>query len=176
LGRGVCLSALRRHVGVAGRLTEKKTLVLVAAEEDGKGIGRIRLRCVAGLTKASLHGFIAQAVEPGSTVRTDGLNAYRRLKGYVHHRQIQRRQAPGDHLLPRAHLTVSLLKRWLLGIHQGAIGQDHLDYYLDGFTFRFNRRKCASRGELFYRLAQHAVQVKPAPFKSLIKPQPLGGG
>ncbi len=162
--------------GVAGRLTEKKTLVLVAAQEDGKGIGRIRLRCVADLTRASLHGFIAQAVEPGSTVRTDGLNAYRGLSSYVHDRQIQRRQAPGEHLLPRVHRVVSLLKRWLLGTHQGAIGQDHLDSYLDEFTFRFNRRKSASRGKLFYRLAQQAVQVEPVPFKSLIKPQPLVGG
>ena len=162
--------------GVAGRLTEKKALVLVAAEEDGEGIGRIRLCCVPDLTRASLHGFIAQAVEPGSIVRTDGLNAYRGLRNYMHDRQIQRRQAPGEHLLPRVHRVVSLLKRWLLGTHQGAIGQNHLDSYLDEFTFRFNRRKSASRGKLFYRLAQQAVQVEPVPFKSLIKPQPLGGG
>ena len=162
--------------GVAGRLTEKKALVLVAAEEDGEGIGRIRLCCVPDLTRASLHGFIAQAVEPGSIVRTDGLNAYRGLRNYMHDRQIQRRQMPGEHLLPRVHRVVSLLKRWLLGTHQGAIGQNHLDSYLDEFTFRFNRRKSASRGKLFYRLAQQAVQVEPVPFKSLIKPQPLGGG
>ena len=162
--------------GVVGRLTEEKALVLVAAEEDGKGIGRVRLRCAADLTKASLHDFIAQAVEPGSTVRTDGLNAYRGLKGYMRDRRVQRRQAPGEHLLPRVHRVVSLLKRWLLGTHQGAIGQDHLDSYLDEFTFRFNRRKSASRGKLFYRLAQQAVQVEPAPFESLIKPQSIGGG
>ena len=162
--------------GAVGRRTEEKALIVVAAEEDGKGIGRVRLHRVPDLSKASLHRFVAQAVEPGSTVRTDGLNAYRGLKGYVHDRHVQRRQAPGEHLLPRVHRTVSLLKRWLLGTHQGAIGQDHLDYYLDEFTFRFNRRKSASRGKLFYRLAQQAVQVEPAPFKSLIKPQPLGGG
>jgi len=156
-----------REEGVIGRLTEKKALIVVAAEQDGKGIGRIRLRHVPDLTKLSVHGFIAQAVEPGGTVRTDGLNAYLGLKGYVHDRQVQRRQADGQHLQPRVHRVVSLLKRWLLGTHQGAISHKHLDYYLDEFTFRFNRRKSASRGKLFYRLAQQAVQVAPAPFDSL---------
>jgi transposase-like protein len=162
--------------GAIGRLTEEKAIIAVAAEEDGKGIGRIRLRHIPDVTRASLHGFIAEAVESGSTVRTDGLNAYLGLDGYVHDRQVQRRQAQGDHLLPRVHRVVSLLKRWLLGTHQGAIGHDHLGYYLDEFTFRFNRRTSASRGKLFYRLAQQATQISPAPFDSLIRPQPLGGG
>ena len=74
------------------------------------------------------------------------------------------------------HLTVSLLKRWILGTHQGSVGHDHLDYYLDEFTFRFNRRKSASRGKLFYRLAQQAVQIQPHPFDTLIGPQDMGGG
>jgi hypothetical protein len=68
------------------------------------------------------------------------------------------------------------LKRWLLGTHQGAISAEQLDHYLDEFTFRFNRRTSASRGKLFYRLAQHAVRVEPAPFASLVRPQHLGGG
>jgi len=162
--------------GVVGRLTEEKALIVVGAEVDGTGIGRIRLRQLPDLTKARLHGFIRQAVEPGSTVRTDGLPAYLGLDGYTHDRHVQRRQRAGEHLLPRVHRVVSLLKRWLLGTHQGAVGFDHLDYYLDEFTFRFNRRKSTSRGKLFYRLAQQAVQVEPAPFSTLIKPQSLGVG
>lgn len=154
--------------GVIGRLTHDKALVIVAAQEDGQGIGRIRLRCIPDLSRRTLHGFIAAAIEPGSTVRTDGLNAYQQLEGYVHDRQVQR-QTQGEHLLPRVHRVVSLLKRWLLGTHQGAIAREHLDDYLNEFTFRFNRRKSASRGKLFYRLAQQAVQVEPAPFSSLIK-------
>jgi hypothetical protein len=78
--------------------------------------------------------------------------------------------------MPRVHRVVSLLKRWLLGTHQGAISAEQLDYYLDEFTFRFNRRTSASRGKLFYRLAQHAVRVEPTPFRSLVRPQHLGGG
>jgi transposase-like protein len=162
--------------GAIGRLTEDKAIIAVAAEEDGKGIGRIRLRHIPDVTRASLHGFIAESVEPGSTVRTDGLNAYLGLDGYIHDRQVQRRQTEGNHLLPRVHRVVSLLKRWLLGTHQGAIGHEHLGYYLDEFTFRFNRRTSASRGKLFYRLAQQAAQISPAPFNSLTRPQPLGGG
>jgi transposase-like protein len=162
--------------GVIGRLTHEKALIVVAAEEDGRGIGRIRLRRIPDLTQTSLHGFIAQAIEPGSTVRTDGLRAYLGLEGYTHDRRVQRRQPEGEHLLPRVHRVVSLLKRWLLGTHQGAIGQEHLDYYLDEFTFRFNRRKSASRGKLFYRLVQQAVQVDPVTFASMIRPQSLGVG
>ena len=160
--------------GVVGRLTEEKALIIVAAEEDGKGIGRIRLRCIHDMTKTSLHGFIKHAIEPGSTVITDGMNAYRGMEGYIHDRHVQRHQPEGEHLLPRVHRVVSLLKRWLLGTHQGAIGHEHLDDYLDEFSFRFNRRKSASRGKLFYRLAQNAVQIAPAPFDTIIKPQSLG--
>jgi len=162
--------------GLIGRMSYDKALIVVAAEQDGRGIGRIRMRRVPDLTKTSLHGFIAQAIEPGSTVQTDGLNAYLGLESYAHDRRVQRRQPEGEHLLPRVHRVVSLLKRWLLGTHQGAIGHDHLDYYLDEFTFRFNRRKSASRGKLFYRLIQQAVQVEPVVFTSLIKPQPVGSG
>ena len=162
--------------GVHGRLTQDKALIIVAAQVDGRGIGRIRLRRIANLTRVTLHGFIRDAVEPGSTVRTDGLPAYRGLTDHAHERQVQRRQPQGEHLMPRVHRVVALLKRWLLGTHQGAIGHEHLDYYLDEFTFRFNRRKSASRGKLLYRLVQQAVQIEPAPFESLIRPTTYSGG
>jgi hypothetical protein len=64
----------------------------------------------------------------------------------------------------------------LLGTLQGAVGQKHLDYYLDEFTFRFNRRKSASRGKLFFRLAQQSVQVAPVRYELIVKPQPVVGG
>lgn len=153
--------------GVIGRLTQDKAMIVVAAEEDGSRIGRIRLRRIPDLTKDSLHGFISDFVEPGSTIRTDGLPVYLGLEGYAHDRHVQRRQPEGEHLLPRVHRVVSLLKRWMMGTHQGAIAQDYLDYYLDEFTFRFNRRTSTSRGKLFYRLAEQGVQVDPAPFKTL---------
>ena len=160
------------ETGVRGRQTADKALIVIAAEADGRGIGRIRLRHIPDTSRAALHGFIAQSIEPGSTVQTDGLQAYKDLKDYIHDRLVQRNQpADAEHPLPRAHRVASLLKRWLLGTHQGAIGNEHLDDYLDEFTFRFNRRKSASRGKLFYRLAQQAVQVEPVPFSSLVNPK-----
>jgi hypothetical protein len=152
---------------VRGRETYEKALIVVAAEVDGNGIGRIRLRRIADLSRQTLHGFIVETVELGSIVQTDGLPAYLELHGFVHDRQVQRRHE--DHLMPRVHRVISLLKRWLLGTHQGAVSSDHLQDYLDEFTFRFNRRTSASRGKLFYRLAQHAVQIGPTTYEILGK-------
>ena len=59
------------------------------------------------------------------------------------------------------------LKRWLLGTDQGAVSREQLDYYLDEFTFRFNRRNARHRGLLFYRLLEQAVVTAPQPYSSL---------
>lgn len=157
--------------GVRGRQTETKALVAIACEEDGSGVGRIRLRHIQDASAASLHAFVQEAIEPGSVVHTDGWEGYAGLqaKGYQHKVTVlQRRRRPPSELLPRVHLVASLLKRWLLGTHQGAVSPDHLAYYLDEFTFRFNRRRSSSRGKLFYRLLQQAVAVEPAPYKGLV--------
>jgi len=154
--------------GRIGRQTETKDLIAVAVEcTDGK-TGRIRMRRIPDASRETLHGFIAEMIEPNSVVYTDGWSAYCDLAGYTHHRLVQRQQRTGEHLLPRVHQVVSLLKRWLLGTHQGNIGHAHLDYYLDEFTFRFNRRHSKSRGKLFYRLLQQAVQLEPVPYKQII--------
>jgi|TARA_B100001971_G_C18137404_1_gene508432 transposase-like protein len=148
--------------GKRGRGAEGKTLVVVAAQQDQQRIGRIRLRCVPDASGESLQRAVAEAVEPGSTVRTDGWGGYNGVSalGYVH--DVVRKSADvGQNLLPLANRVASLLKRWLLGTHQGAVRASHLDYYLDEFTFRFNRRTSRSRGKLFYRLMQQAVAVAP---------------
>jgi transposase-like protein len=163
--------------GVSGRLTHSKRLIAAAVEVVGTRMGRIRLKRIPNHTRATLHGFIAQAVEPGSSIRTDGLNQYAGLSGYTHEAIVVKRQAEtASALLPGVHRVISLLKRWLLGTHQGAVSGAHLDYYLDEFTFRFNRRASASRGKLFYRLVQQALQVGPKPYRSLIRPQPVDAG
>jgi transposase-like protein len=166
--------------GVIGRLTYEKALIIVAAEADGKGIGRIRLQRIGDLRRATLHGFIQDSIESGSTVRTDGLKAYRQLSGYEHQVKIVGHGAvTGSAVLPLVHRVISLLKRWMLGTHQGAISAEHMDYYLDEFTFRFNRRTSAYRGKLFYRLAQQAVQTAPVPYQQLnqhISPGPAHKG
>jgi transposase-like protein len=158
--------------GRHGRRVGKKTLVVIAAQEDGKGIGRIRMRRVANGKAENLHPFITDSIEPGSVVHTDAWQGYAGLetKGYLH-RVTEIANTPGSasDLLPRVHRVVSLLKRWLMGTHHGAVSHAHLDYYLDEFTFRFNRRTSRHRGKLFYRLVQQAAQVQPAPYRSLVK-------
>jgi transposase-like protein len=163
--------------GVRGRQTETKALVVIAAQEDGAGIGRIRMRRIADASAESLESFIAENIEPGSMIHTDGWPGYGGVaaKGYVHQVTVltAKRQSASE-LLPLVHLVASLLKRWLLGTHQGAVSREHLDYYLDEFTFRFNRRNSKSRGKLFYRLVQQAVAVEPVPYKAMVRCYAIG--
>jgi transposase-like protein len=145
-----------------------KALVVIGVEEDGRGSGRVRMRHVSKASKVHLQGFVQEAIEPGSLVHTDGWSGYAGMEalGYRHRVSILKENAEA---LPRVHRVASLLKRWLLGTHQGAVSHEHLEYYLDEYTFRFNRRKSRSRGKLFYRLAQQAVAVHPVPYVALVK-------
>lgn len=154
--------------GRRGRGAGGKALVLMAAQEDRCRIGRIRLRRVANASAKRLEGAVQKMIAPGRVVRTDGWNGYLGLKplGYDH-RVIRKEADIGENLLPLANRVASLLKRWLRGTHQGAIRPSHLDYYLDEFTFRFNRRTSLSRGMLFYRLVQQAVAIEPVPAKNI---------
>ena len=165
-----------KEVGARGRSLGKKAVVAVAVEENGAGMGRIRLKRVPNAAAASLEDFLLESVEPGSTIRTDGWRSYSRLQelGYRHDKAVM----GGDRELvervfPRVHRVAALLKRWLLGTHQGAVEHQHLDYYLDEFTFRFNRRTSRSRGLLFYRLLQQAVATAPVPRKAMLGGLPV---
>ena len=155
----------RRHLG-------KKALVVIAAEVRGRAIGRIRMQRVADASADSLLTFVQYAVQPGSVVITDGLQSYRRLpkRGYRHDRRVLLgRGESAVAVLPRVHRVASLLKRWLLGTHQGGVSREHLDYYLDEFTFRFNRRTSRHRGKFFHRLLEQAVAVGPVPYAAMVK-------
>ena len=150
--------------GLPGRLNLDKALVVVAAQEDGPGIGRIRMRHILDASAASLVPFVQDSVEPGSVIHTDGWQGYLPLesKGYEHEVTfLKGKKKTASELMPRVHRVISLLKRWLMGTHQGAVSHKHLDYYLDEFVFRFNRRRSRSRGKLFFRLAQQALSVGP---------------
>ena len=162
--------------GAVGRKISDKVMIIVAAEVKGKGIGRIRMQRIPDFDRKTLHRFIRESIEPGSTVCTDGLNSYRDLDGYNHDRKVQKHQSEGEHLLPRVHLVISLLKRWMLGTLQGSVPLKHLDDYLNEFVFRFNRRKSASRGKLFYRLAQQSVQIQPTTYAMLTRSPDIGVG
>ena len=157
--------------GTRGREIASKALVVIAAQEDGRGMGRIRMRRIPEASARRLQSFIVGAIEPGSVVHTDGWAGYNGLEaeGYTHEVTVlANNKESASELLPRVHRVASLLKRWLMGTHQGAVSNEHLDYYLDEFTFRFNRRRSRRRGKLFYRLVQQAVAVEPLPYKRLI--------
>lgn len=151
--------------GLRGRSGVGKSLVAIAAQAQGRGLGRIRMQCIPDASKAALHAFVQQTIEPGSVVHTDGWDSYKGIDALGYEHEISALKGRGasaaTELLPRVHLVASLLKRWLLGTHQGAVSPQHLDYYLDEFTFRFNRRASASRGLLFYRLIQQAIALSP---------------
>lgn len=158
-----------------GRARGKKTLVGIAVEvQEFKGFGRCRMLPLADASSQSLHGFVKDHVELGAKVITDGWQGYRGLEalGYVHTpRKLAAGrlagQDPGD-LLPAVHRVASLVKRWLLGTHQGAGDSEHLASYLNEFVFRFNRRHSRSRGMVFYRLLELAVAHAPVRYQDII--------
>lgn len=173
-----------------GRAKGKKSLVVVAVElREPKGYGRCRMTIVPDASAPSLQSMIADHVEAGSHVITDGWQGYRKIDklGYVHDRRSQRAaRARGDdpaELLPGVHRIASLAKRWLLGTHQGSVDEAHLQSYLDEFVFRFNRRTSRSRGLVFYRVLELAVGHEPVRYHDLIvtstparnPPSTLGG-
>ena len=158
--------------GNSGRSTDKVP-VMIAAESLGKNrIGRIRLEPTAH-EQLPLITFTQRVVTPGSTIKTDGARELRRLSGlgFEHQYFTQLGSDVPAHIdLPAVHRVASLVKRWMIGtMHYGA-SQEQFGYYLDEFTFRFNRRTSKSRGLLFYRLIQHSVQTTPHPMKDLVIP------
>lgn len=158
--------------GTRGRGTYKKAIVAIAVEvHHPKGFGRIRVKRVRDVSSASLTPFVCEAVEPGSTVHTDGWKGYNDLLKHGYTREVTVLAASADPahvLMPGVHRIASLLKRWLLGTHQGAVSIRHLDYYLDEYTFRFNRRTSTSRGLLFYRLTQQAASTSRTSYRGLV--------
>lgn len=158
--------------GLDGRRTDSKAIVAIAVElRQPRGLGRVRMARLDEITQPEIVRFVSGAVTPGSVVRTDGWNIYRRLaqEGYQHDPlSIVGTGDPAHVVMPGVHRVASLLKRWLAGTLHHGIGHDHLEYYLDEFTFRFNRRNSRSRGLLFYRLLQQAVTTDPHPYRELL--------
>ncbi len=163
-----------------GRAKGKKALVGVAVEvKQPRGYGRCRMGILNDGSAASLHSFVADNVEPGAAVITDGWSGYPGIDklGYIHHPRNQRAarargEDPGE-LLPGVHRVASLAKRWLLGTHQGSVDDEHLASYLNEFVFRFNRRQSRSRGLLFYRVLELAVAHDPVRYRDLVvNPRP----
>lgn len=156
--------------GKRGRGAEGKVLVIIAVEVNNAKTGRIRLQRITDASAQSLEDAIKKSIQLGSKILTDGWIGYNQVTkiGYKHE-VIRKDSVIGYNLLPHCHQVVSLLKRWLLGTHQGAVRHKYLDYYLDEYSFRFNRRKSNHRGKLFYRLIQNAVHISPTTRKQIIQ-------
>ncbi len=140
-GRGVHSKVL---VSGAVEVKTKPTVAGKAApRRGGRYAGRLRLAVVPNRTAKALCGFVARAVEPGSMVVTDDWASYDRLAkdhGYLHLQVAERGDGNvAEEYLPIIHLIFSNLKTWLNGVHHG-VSPQHLQGYLNEFTFRFNRR------------------------------------
>jgi transposase-like protein len=146
--------------GVRGRELIKKALVVIAVEVEGRKMGRVRISHIPDASGKSLVGFVADCVEKGSLVHTDGWKGYVGMKeaGYRHRVTHTRGddEVAAD-VFAHVHLVASLLKRWLRATHQGRVGHKHLQRYLDEFAFRFNRRRSRHVGKIFHRLAEQLV-------------------
>lgn len=159
--------------GAPGRASPNP-IVLAAVErlEGSKrlALGRVRLSVEDDATEVSTTTFTCLNVESGSEVITDGFASYGELPnyGYKHSPRKLRKPKNAPKLLPAVHRVVSLLKRWLLGTHQGAVSRGHLPAYLNEFEFRFNRRRSSHRGKLVYRLLELAVATKPYTFDAIV--------
>jgi transposase-like protein len=169
-----------------GRRKGSKAIVVIAVEDRGKVMGRARMATVQDFSSESLHHVIERDVAPGSTVHTDGWEGYSGLaqKGYRHEVDVlsgpktrAAKAARAAEAFPHVHQLAGLLKRWLLGTHQGAVREKHLQAYLDEFVFRFNRRRSHRRTLLFERLAGQVVGRKAKPYWRVIgreaRDQPL---
>jgi len=155
----------------AGRGTPGKAIVAIAVEALPRGVcGRVRLARIANCSEPVLTGFVRDVATPGAVLYTDHWQGYSGLSaaGFRHHAtSIAASGDPAHVAMPRVHRVSALLKRWLLGTHQGAARPQHLDYYLDEFTFRFNRRRSRHRGLVFYRLLEQAMQIDHTPIHAL---------
>jgi len=168
------LTDRKAPISAVGRKSNTtKALVVIAVEMlQPKGFGRIRIQQIAEGDYEHLLPFIKESVRPGAIIHSDGSPAYRKLDaaGYGHRQTVHLgSDIPAHESMPGVHRVASLLQRWMMGTHHGAVQPRQLDYYLDEFVFRFNRRTSRSRGLLFYRLLQQAVMTKPVTYWNVVE-------
>ena len=153
--------------GVMGRKSGKKAKIIVGIEipdDTRRTRGRLRLQVIKDFSGSSLTPFLVNNIEPGSVVVTDGWEGYSNVSGLGFKHRVH---VGNPDMLPNVHLVIALVKRWLLGTHQGAVRRSQLQHYLDEFAFRFNRRKSAHVGLLFHRLVQGVCAAQPMPYNQL---------
>ena len=158
------------------RYINKSEVAIAVERRHPKGLGRVRMTVIdSSNRKAELEAFCAEVIKPGTVLYTDGDRLYQtwaKTFGIVHEPiSLVHATEPGHKLLPAVHRVAALLKRWIKGTLHDRVSDKHLGYYLDEFTFRFNRRTSRSRGMLFYRLLQQAVNTDPHPLHELTATQ-----
>jgi hypothetical protein len=161
-----------RQTADKSRYGNKSKVVIAIERKEPKGLGRVRMRVVDSQDlKTEIEAFARDVIEPGTIVWTDGGTHYQGLAkaiGIIHEPiSLVQSPEPAHVVLPAVHRVAALLKTWLAGTLHDGQSAAYLDYYLDEYTFRFNRRASRSRGLLFYRLCQQAVNTDPQPLKSL---------
>jgi hypothetical protein len=152
---------------VGGKGGPHKELVLVAAEADG----RVRLAHAENNDEGTIERFAEGQIAADAQVMTDGLASYneRSLDERPHQAVVQTKQERRESdALQGCHWTTSLLKRWLLGTHAGAVRAKHLQAYLDEFAFRHNRRKTIGVGRIAARVIEQLVAREPLPMRKII--------
>lgn len=169
------------HGGKRGPGAGSQSLVVVVVEVlSPKGFERVRICCIPHASGARLAPFVCDVVKHGATVLTDGWVGYNDLAthGFIHRKTIISDSGDPAHIsMPGVHWICALPKRWLVGTPIGAVESDHLQGYVDEFTFHCNRRSFDFRGLLFRRLLEQAVQTRPISYRSLVanpahKPSP----
>jgi transposase-like protein len=162
--------------GAAGKMKVAGAVESGRGEAKGRRLGRLRLAVVDDASASHLEGFLDHAVARPTTVATDGWSGYRGLDAAGYRHEPHNLSATSDDAasqLPAIHLMFSLTKRWLLGTHHGAVGAKHMAAYLDEFVFRFNRRTARNLSHGFARVIEHAVQIHPTTYRTLVaQPQP----
>ena len=159
-----------RSKGKPGASSHKAPITIAVERHERGRLGRVRLELAQKSGGLDMIDFAREVIAPGATVCTDGAHMFTRLanNGYLHQATVGQHTADLDTVMPGPHLVSSLLKRWTSGTLHYRLSDQHLPYYLDEFTFRFNRRNSKARGLLFYRLLQQAVDTDPHPLKDLL--------
>jgi transposase-like protein len=150
--------------GKRGRGASKSIVVIAVEVKEPKGFGRVRMRHIPDSSGVQLEQFVSEVVSKDAIIRTDGWTGYNGLRehGHFHERTILSSSGDPAHVaMPGVHRVASLLKRWILGTYQGSVDPEHLQSYIEEFTFRFNRRTSKSRGFVFYRLMEQSMITDP---------------
>lgn len=165
-----------------GRGAQTKSVVAVAVEHRAEGQpgrppvpGFAALSVVPNASSKSLDGFLTAKIRPGTHVLTDGWNGYWHVEklGYKHTAtELSNQNQPAHKLFPWVHITLSNLKRFLLGTHHRVEGK-HLPSYVAEFNYRLNRR--SMEPDLLTRLLRAAINTTTITYKQLIATPELTG-